>query len=121
MTKKLFVIFIKYIPLVQMIGNIINNLLYIIITDNAIVKFNDFILGNSFLVTILLYICSCTFNFCCWHRLLITANFINILIAWLDYTFHFNINNITLIIVYLIVDFIIILLCLMHKNKRYEY
>lgn len=115
--KKIFLISIKYFPILQMFGIIFNNILYLLSNNFKYIKLLDFIIGNSLITTILLYICSITFNYCNWHRLLITANFINIFITTLDYIINFNATNLSLILIYITIDFIFIILCVIYKFK----
>lgn len=115
--KKIFLISIKYLPLLQMFSMIFNNTLYLLSDNFKYIKLLDFVIGNSLVSTILLYVCSITFNYCSWHRLLIIANFINLLIAALDYIMNFNVTNLSLILIYITIDFIFIILCIIHKFK----
>ncbi|WP_291625591.1 hypothetical protein [Clostridium sp.] len=115
--KKIFLISIKYLPLLQMFSMILNNILYLLSDNFKYIKLLDFVIGNSLVSTILLYVCSITFNYCNWHRLLITANFINLLIAALDYIINFNVTNLSLILIYITIDFLFIILCIIYKFK----
>lgn len=58
-----------------------NNILYCFSDIYIISYILDFIIGNSITTTFLLYVCSYVFGFCKWHRFIITANIINLLIA----------------------------------------
>lgn len=110
--KDIFVLVIKYMPIVQMVGMLFNNLMYYFDIGNNICYIIDFVIGNSIITTILLFICSNLFGFCNWHRLIITSNFINIVIANIDVLFVIPISDLQLIslyfAVYLIFLFIII-------------
>lgn len=64
-----------------MIGMLFNNILYCFSDIYIISYLLDFIIGNSITTTFLLYVCSYVFGFCKWHRFIITANIINLLIA----------------------------------------
>lgn len=67
-----------------MIGLLLNNLLAYFDIQTQILFTIDFFTGNSLLITLLLYLISYRFNYCKWHRILITTNFINLIIAYLD-------------------------------------
>lgn len=67
-----------------MVGMLFNNILYCFSDIYIISYLLDFIIGNSITTTFLLYVCSYVFGFCKWHRFIITANIINLLIANLD-------------------------------------
>lgn len=79
--KRLFIVLIKYIPIIQMVGMLFNNILYCFSDIYIISYILDFIIGNSITTTFLLYVCSYVFGFCKWHRFIITANIINLLIG----------------------------------------
>lgn len=76
--KRLFIVLIKYIPIIQMVGMLFNNILYCFSDIYIISYILDFIIGNSITTTFLLYVCSYVFGFCKWHRFIITANIINL-------------------------------------------
>ena len=100
MIKKLFIFLIKYIPVIQMAGIIVNNILYSLDND-VICKIIDFIFGNSLTTVLLFYICSYVFRFCKWHKLVITCNLINILIATIDVIYPLTKTNEHLILLYI--------------------
>lgn len=58
----------------------------------------------------MLYVCSFTFGFCNWHRHIITANLINIIIATIDKVFHIPVTDIELLSSYYVIAGIFILL-----------
>lgn len=120
--KRLFIVLIKYIPIIQMVGMLFNNILYCFSNIYIISYILDFIIGNSITTTFLLYVCSYVFGFCKWHRFIITANIINLLIANLDAYYRIPISDIQLLIVYHFVAalFICISTYIHIKNNRDE-
>lgn len=48
----------KYIPIIQMVGMLFNNILYCFSDIYIISYLLDFIIGNSITTTFLLYVCS---------------------------------------------------------------
>lgn len=115
--KKIFLFLLKYIPIIQLIGMILNNIIYCsVIYDSA--YFIDFLIGNSCITTILLYVCSIVFKYCKWHRIIIITNFINILIANIDAIFHIPIEDMTLIVTYFIISSIGIIYAIIENNKN---
>lgn len=100
-----------------MVGMLFNNLLYYYEDCVELSNILEFLLGNSFIATILLLICSYTFMFCKWHRLLIYGNFVNICIAYYDAIYHLPISDVELLSSYVIVDIIFILLIVYYKIK----
>lgn len=115
--KKLFILLVKFIPIMQMVGMLVNNILYYndYIYETPYVM--DFFLGNSVITTFLLFICSFVFKFCNWHRLIITGNFINISIAVIDSCYCIPIDDMELLLSYVIVDIIFIILALYYNFK----
>ena len=99
----------------QMMGLLINNTLYYFNIVGKHIYVLDFILGNSIITTLLLYVCSITFKFCNWHRLIITANFINIVIANIDVLYRIPISNLELLVSYYLVSIVFIIIALYNK------
>lgn len=118
MLRKLLILLIKFIPVIQMAGMLINNLLYF----NDIYYFSyiiDYLIGNSIITTFLLIVCSYIFNFCTWHRLIILANFINITIALVDAIHKIPITDLQLLILYHFVAVVFIIIATInHIHKR---
>lgn len=105
-------------PAIQMAGMLLNNILYYFdICDKLSYTF-DFVIGNSIVTTILLYICSNIFHFCIWHRLIITGNFINLIIANIDSIFYIPISDIQLLITYHIIAVIFIIVATIIHIKQ---
>ena len=113
--KDIFILLIKYIPIVQMVGMIFNNLLFYFNICNQVCYIIDFVIGNSLITTFLLFVCSYMFGFCNWHRLLITSNFVNITIASIDSVYTIPINDLELIMLYVIV-YLIFLFIIIYKR-----
>lgn len=120
-TRKITLILIKYIPAMQMAGMLVNNTLYYI-GINFANNILDIILGNSLLFTILQLSCSYTFKFCVYHRAIIIANLINIIIAYFDTIVSRPVEGYMLLAFYYIVYSVaIISITINHLNrKRYE-
>ena len=96
-------------PIIQLVGILFNNAFYYLTDDNVLSNFIDFTLGNSLVITLLLYIGSYVFCFCKWHRLLITANLINIIIANVDIFIGIPISDLTLLLLYYFVSVVFII------------
>ena len=121
MLNKLFILLLKYIPIIQMVGMLINNILYTFREINDYMYIIDFIIGNSIITTFLLFICSYVFRFCNWYRYIIITNFINIIISFIDSTFYINIDKIELFVIMNIINAIGIIISLYNKLiKGYE-
>lgn len=115
MLNKLFILLLKYIPIIQMVGMLINNILYTFHEINDYMYIIDFIIGNSIITTFLLFICSYVFRFCNWYRYIIITNFINIIISFIDSTFYINIDKIELFVIMNIINAIGIIISLYNK------
>lgn len=113
--KDIFVLLIKYMPIIQMVGMLFNNLLYYFQICNQLCYIIDFIIGNSLITTFLLFVCSYIFGFCNWHRLLITSNFVNIAIASIDSVYRIPISNLELLILYFTIYLIFIFIIIYKK------
>lgn len=113
--KDIFVLLIKYMPIIQMVGMLFNNLLYYFQICNQFCYIIDFVIGNSLITTFLLFVCSYIFGFCNWHRLLITSNFVNITIASIDSVYRIPISNLELLILYFII-YLIFLFIIVYKR-----
>ena len=117
MINKIFILTLKYIPIIQMVGMFINSLNYLKYGwfDSY---FLDFIIGNSLITTFLLFICSYVFRFCNWYRYIIITNFINIVITNVDAWCYLNIDNAKLLDIISIVNTIGIICSLYSKLYR---
>lgn len=97
-------------PVIQMAGMLLNNILYYFNVYDKLSYTFDFIIGNSIVTTILLYICSNVFHFCIWHRIIITGNLINLIIANIDsifYIYLYQIYNYLLFIILLLLSLLL--------------
>lgn len=119
--KKLFLLLIKFIPVIQMAGMLVNNTLYYLEIPYISIAL-DFTIGNSYITTFLLYVCNVIFGFCKWHRTIITANFININIAFIDSLIILPITDIQLLsLYYIIASIAIIIITINHiKNAKHK-
>lgn len=119
--KKILLLLIKFIPVIQMAGMLLNNTLCYFCTDLDTIYLLDYIIGNSIVTTILLFVCSYIFNYCDWHRLIISANFVNISVANIDAIYHINITDLQLLCVYYIVSIMTIIMAItnhINENER---
>lgn len=110
MMKKAFVLLVKYIPVIQMAGMLVNNTLYKFDMLPRIGYLLDFVLGNSLLYFALIYICSITFGFCRWHRIIIAANLINLCFANINIHFAVPITDMELLCSYYVIAGIFIII-----------
>ena len=92
-----------------MAGMLLNNIIYYFGINNQLSYTFDFLIGNSIVTTFLIYLCSYIFNFCIWHRLIITANLINLIIANIDAIIGLPITDVQLLIIYYIIASIFII------------
>lgn len=74
-------------PTIQLVGMLVNNTLYKYDVNLEFDYIGDFLLGNSIANITILYVCSYTFGFCKWHRHIIMANLVNVIIATIDKVF----------------------------------
>lgn len=122
--NKLFLISVKYMPVIQMAGMLLSNNSYY--KDAYIIGYiMDFLIGDCLLFAILLFLCNKIFTFCIWHKFIVYANLINAFICTIDKIHKINISDKDLLILYYIVASIFILIgtyChIKRKDKHYEY
>lgn len=119
--KKLFVLIIKYLPIIQLINILVTNTIYFILGDNILSIILDYVFGVNIINTITLLICSYTFNFCKWHRALIFCNIINVSIGLIDEFISIPINNLQLLLLYYLIvsiTLIIIIKLNLYNEKK---
>lgn len=100
-----------------MAGMLVNNTLYYLEIPYISIAL-DFTIGNSYLGTFLIYVCSLIFNFCTWHRIIIIANFINLNIAFIDSLITLPITDIELLSIYYIISSIFIIIAVVNHVKQ---
>ena len=98
---------------------LVNNTIYYFNISNTFSYGLDFLLSDSFITIFLIYICSYVFEFCEWHRIINTANFINIGIAHIDFVFYIPIEDLILLVIYYVISSIFIIYAAYnHTRKR---
>lgn len=122
--NKLFLISVKYMPVIQMAGMLLSNSSYY--KDIYIIGYiMDFIVGDCLLFAVLLFLCNKIFTFCIWHKFIVLANLINALICTIDRIYKINISDKDLLVLYYIIAGIFILIAtythIKRKDKKYEY
>lgn len=118
--KKLFLLFVKYMPVIQMAGILVNNTLCMFDINHVINYILDFTVGNSILTTIFMFICSYMFGFCLWYRLILSANLINIIIAMTDSIYRLLLSDIQLLLSYYIVYSVFIIVVTINHVRHNE-
>lgn len=109
MLKKLFILSVKYIPVIEMAGIFINNTCYYF-NFYTISNLLDLFLGDALIHNAFLIICSILFCFCLWHRLIIISNIINIILIYIDKEYKINITDTDLLLLYYTITVIFILI-----------
>ena len=95
MLNKITLILFKYLPACFIVGILINNLLYFYIGTHPnahqitwiLPYYIDGVSGQSILVLTLFFFISLKFNYCAWHRILLTGCLLSIATVFLD-AFH---------------------------------
>lgn len=80
---KLFLLCAKWIPVVTAIGILVTNTIAYYGCNDIVVDIFNFNIGTSVAGVILMYVCSYAFNFCIWHKLVITYNALIIAIVFI--------------------------------------
>ena len=119
--KKLFLLFVKFMPAIQMAGMLVNNTLCYFNVNPIINYIFDFSIGNSILTTIFMFICSYMFGFCAYYRLILSANLINLIIAMIDSMHRLPIDDIHLLAIYYVIcSIFIIIITINHIKSNHE-
>lgn len=96
--------FIRWFPLMQLVCFLLSNTIALLDFDIRYCYMLDFVVGNSLLATIFVYLISKRLYFPSWHRALIAVNFINCSIAFIDANIHtLPLSNMQLYLTYYIV------------------
>lgn len=84
---KVFLLIAKWIPVAVAAGILINNTLAILDIKDVILDLFDITIGSSLAFVIMMYACSYVFNFCYWHKIVITYDlFVLLYILLIRYT-----------------------------------
>lgn len=122
MKHKVFLLIAKWIPVAVAAGILINNTLALLNVNDFILDLFDITLGNSFSFVIIMYACSYVFNFCNWHKIVITYDlFVLLYILLIRYT---NIgtcsDGLLLTIHYIIAGVFIAIIYYVKKNCKID-
>lgn len=115
---KLFLLTLKYIPILITISYILNTLLYWFGIDFPILSH---IAGMSLLTWVFMYLATYVFQFCSYHRLLLYFILANDLINVYDYYYLIPVQDFVLLEIYTsLIGLLIIFLVIDHvkNNKR---
>lgn len=97
--RKIFLILLKYLPVVQMVAAAINNVFYIcdwFLPYDVI----SFFFGNSILMASVYLIASQVFLYCIWQKIIIITNLSLLLIGYADIIFDFDIEFLNYLIIF---------------------
>lgn len=84
---KVFLLIAKWIPVAVAAGILINNTLAMLDVKDVILDLFDITVGSSLVFVIMMYACSYVFNFCYWHKIVITCDlFVLLYILLIRYT-----------------------------------
>lgn len=72
LSTKCFLLIAKWIPVAVAAGILINNTLAMLDVKDVILDLFDITVGSSLAFVIMMYACSYVFNFCYWHKIVIT-------------------------------------------------
>lgn len=84
---KVFLLIAKWIPVAVAAGILINNILAMLDVKDVILDLFDITVGSSLAFVVMMYACSYVFNFCYWHKIVITYDlFVLLYILLIRYT-----------------------------------
>lgn len=104
-------------PVIQLMGMFVTNIIYYFKINKCIILLNNYLLGDSLIVTIFLLLSSYIFGFCKWHRIIIYANLMNISIELYDKIFHIPISNLEILVLYSTISIVFLFIALYYKFK----
>lgn len=117
---KLFLLFAKWIPIVTAIGILFNTTLaYFGVAEwlNDVISFS---IGVSVAGVTLMYSCSYAFNFCSWHRAVISYNASIVLLTLIIRYTNIECGHSLLLVLYYMLAGVFILIGLyLHNKKKY--
>lgn len=116
---KLFLLCAKWIPVVTAIGILVTNTIAYYGCNDIVVDIFNFNIGTSVAGVILMYVCSYAFNFCIWHKLVITYNALIIAIVFIiRYCITECSYSYLLLSYYILAGIILLLILYIHSKKN---
>lgn len=116
---KVFLLIAKWIPVAVAAGILINNTLAMLDVKDVILDLFDITVGSSLAFVIMMYACSYVFNFCYWHKIVITYDlFVLSYILLIRYTNIGECSDGLLLTIHYILAGIFIALIWYVKNKK---
>lgn len=118
---KLFLLCAKWIPVVTAIGILVTNTIAYYGCNDIVVDIFNFNIGTSVAGVILMYVCSYAFNFCLWHKLVITYNALIIAIVFIiRYCITECSYSYLLLSYYILAGIILLLILYIHSKKIFS-
>ena len=112
--------FIKWFPIIQLGCFLLSNLIAVLDWDIRMCYVLDFMTGNSLLASLLIFCLSMRLSFPYWHRLIIIANFVNLLIAFFDANIcSLPVSDWQLYMLYFVAPCVGVLTILFNQTKNY--
>lgn len=116
---KVFLLIAKWIPVAVAAGILINNTLAMLDVKDVILDLFDITVGSSLAFVIMMYACSYVFNFCYWHKIVITYDlFVLSYILLIRYTNIGECSDGLLLTIHYILAGIFIALIMYHTNNK---
>lgn len=115
---KVFLLLAKWIPVVTAIGILINATLVYFNSPDAVNDLMSFTIGVSVAGVTLMYSCSYAFNFCSWHRAVISYNASIVLLTLIIRYTNIECGHSLLLVLYYILAGVFILIGLYLHNKK---
>ena len=105
---KLFILFLKYTPVITFMLLIWNNLAYITNSSIVVLRYFEYLASTGIFFLIIFFIASYLFEFCNWYRALLVGAFLNITVGTIHYIFFYTYNaayipNLLLLILFIAV------------------
>lgn len=111
---KLFLGFLKIIPMVLAIMFLLNTILSYFYIDWPTISY---ISSVGLIPWLFIYFAACVFHFCKYHKMFLWYILINNVLCWIDYKFTIPVSNKSLFLIHIIVAGIFLFLVLYYHQK----
>ena len=115
---KIFIILIKFMPTIHLVGMLINNTLYHYEVCFVASYIIDFVLGYPMSYLIVYFVSSYIFQFCIWYRIILVALSINVSLAFIDSIHKFPCGDMALLTTYYIIAALAVLIIVIIHVKN---
>ena len=114
-TVRMFILFLKYTPVITFIVMIWNNIVYVANSSVVLLAYFAYFTGIGTFILIIFFIASYLFEFCNWYRALLVGALLNTTVGIVDYVFFYTYDSAYIPILSLLILFIAMLVSMVYK------